>query len=421
MKRLFDRDTWREVFSTLRSNRRRTVVTAMGIFWGIFLLVVLLSVGYGFNNSIQRELTGLAHNTLFCLPQNTTLPYKGFAKGRYWDFSLEDIKILSQSYDEITHITPVNFNKGRGADLVYNSEKTRAQSIVGVHPDYFKIVTLRLLEGRLLNEIDEREERNYCLIGSEIKERLFPSESALGKQIEWDGGGYTVVGVVKEATENVNLFGSSNKMMLLPNQALRRKYGMGNKIDAIVYSVDSRIRDTKSVLERVNHTLLVRNDVHPEDKSAINSFDLSQFFQMMDMLLISIYLLVWFVGIGTIISGIVGISNIMLVTIRERTREIGVRRALGAKPQDIVLQILLESVTLTTLAGLAGFIPSVLLMIGINSVLEQSPSSFLYQPIIPFEIAVLAAFIVLVSGILGGLLPVMRAIKIKAIDALRDE
>ncbi|MBB6276375.1 ABC transporter permease [Porphyromonas circumdentaria] len=421
MKKLFDSDTWREVFTTLKSNRRRTVVTAMGLFWGIFLLVILLSVGYGFNNSMQRELRGIAHNTLTTIPTTTTQAYKGFAKGRVWSFTKADIETLRQRHSEITCITPVNFNSGREETLIHADRRVPVHNVLGVHTDYFKILSLRVLEGRLLNEIDEREERNHCLIGQEIREQLFGSEPAIGQQVEYKGSSYTVVGVVKQASENINMFGSTNRMMLLTNEAIRHKNGDGELIDALVFSVSPHIQDTQRVLDRVNHTLRMLHDVAPDDTGAMMSFDLSQFFQMMDMLLISIYFLVWFVGIGTIISGIVGVSNIMLVTIRERTREIGVRRALGARPRDIIWQILLESVTLSTLAGMAGFIPSILLMIGVNSLLESSPSSFIYHPIIPFEVALLAVFIVVVSGILGGLLPVTRAIKIKAIEALRDE
>ena len=421
MNRLFDRDTWQEVFTTLKSNRRRTIITAMGIFCGIFLLVILLSVGYGFNNAMQRQVQGLAHNTLTTIATPTTQAHKGFSKGRMWDFTMDDIEFLRQNHREIDHITPVNFNSGRGVTLTNADKRMTVYNVLGVCPDYFNILTLIVVEGRLLNEVDEREERNHCLIGEEIRERLFPSESAIGKQIEYKGGSYTVVGVVKQAAENLNLFGSTNRMMLLPHQVMRRKNGDGDRIDALVFSVFPHVQDTQGVLDRVNRTLRIRHDVAPDDDGAVMTFDLSQFFQMMDMVLLSIYFLVWFVGIGTIISGIVGVSNIMLVTIRERTREIGVRRALGARPRDIVWQILLEAVTLTTLAGLSGFVPAVLLMMGFNSLIESNPSAFIYQPLIPFEVGLLAAFIVLVSGILGGLLPVARAIKIKAIEALRDE
>lgn len=421
MNRLFDRDTWQEVFTTLKSNRRRTIITAMGIFWGIFLLVILLSVGYGFNNAMQRQVQGLAHNTLFTAPQYTTKPYKGFQKGRFWSLNLQDLEALRTQHSEISYLSPITFNSGRRATLTYADKQVNINNIIGVQPDYFNIITLIVVEGRLLNEIDEREERNCCLIGVEVKERLFGQEQALGKQIEWGGSSYTVVGVVRQMSNNVNLFGSTDRMMLLPSQAIRRKFARGEEIDAVVFSVAPHIQDTKGVLERVNRTLRIRHDVAPDDDGAVMTFDLSQFFQMMDMVLLSIYFLVWFVGIGTIISGIVGVSNIMLVTIRERTREIGVRRALGARPRDIVWQILLEAVTLTTLAGLSGFVPAVLLMMGFNSLIESNPSAFIYQPLIPFEVGLLAAFIVLVSGILGGLLPVARAIKIKAIEALRDE
>lgn len=420
MKRLFDRETWREVFATIRSNRRRTIVTAMGIFWGLFLLVILLSVGYGFNNAINRAIGAIAHNTLITIGTSTTMPYKGFSKGRVWYYDLDDEKTLRKNVPEIEYITCINFSYGN-EPISSEGKSVYSSNMVGVTPDYFQILLHKVIEGRLLNEIDEREARNNCLLGSELKEKLFGSESALGKQIVWAGSSYTVVGVIKQVSEEVKLFGSSSQMVLFPNQALRRKYAMGDKVDGFVFSVKDDILNTQAVLDRVNSLLRSRHDVAPDDEQAMFSIDLSQFSQMMDMILMAIYLLVWLVGIGTIISGIVGISNIMLVTVRERTREIGVRRAIGAKPKDIVIQILLESVTITTLAGLAGFIPGALIMIGVNSIVQQNPSSFIYQPIIPFEIALLAALIVLLSGLLGGLLPTTRAIKIKAIDALRDE
>lgn len=419
---ILDSDTWQEVFTTLASNRRRTIVTALGIFWGVFLLVVLLSIGYGFQNAINRQLGAIADNLCFLAPSRTELPYRGFDKGRYWQLTQSDIAMLKDQYPQIEYMSEMI--QMSGYPLSSGQHVVDRARIIGLGPDYFRMQGIIFLEGRPLNKMDTEQMRHSCVLGATLKQQLFGSEPALGRTVQFAGVSYRIVGVAKQLSDNFNLFGNIGQMVMVPCEILAQQTGNPGKLDGVVICFHKETRNYPVLLEEISRKLRERNLVDPEDKQAIFSVDINSFLSTLDMTLLAVFVLVWAVGIGTLISGMVGVSNIMLVTVRERTREIGVRRAVGAQAVHIRLQLMLEALTITLSAGMAALLLASGVMIGVDSAINQigdDIQNVIYRPLIPLEIAFATTLLIALIGVVAGLLPTQKALTIKAIDALRDE
>ncbi len=423
---LLDRDTWQEIAHTLGSNRKRTITTAFGIFWGIFVLVILLSVGAGVENALKKELRGVSTNMGFISASPTTRPYKGFKEGRMWSMNMEDIARIRQSNPSIEHLSPINqlssYYSG-GEPLVYGTKKTNG-NIIGITPEYNKVIKYNVEAGRLLTEADGKYRRSVCVIGKKIAIELIGNEQeALGKVIRVAGSFCTVVGVVSDISQNVNITGRASQSVFLPYEVVDAREPKAGQVYYFFFTVQAN-QTVAPVIRNIKSYLSNRYDLHPQDEGAIQSLDVSSIFQFFEMLLLSVYILIWVVGAGTLVSGVVGISNIMLVTVRERTREIGIRRALGGKPIDIIQQVLLESVSITLIAGLLGIMLGSWIMAAVDLATSSSEgelSTMLYHPVISFGTALMTLLVVIVGGLLGGGLPATRAIKIKAIEAIREE
>lgn len=417
--RLFDIDTWGEAFHSVRTNRKRTLATAFGVFYGILMLIILLSVGQGFSNAIKKNLGGLAENSSFLATSGTTKPYKGFQKGRRWTLKPAELDQLRKRFPEITAIAPMA--QGDWRSSVRYGTKIKNAPLYAAPPTYNKIVYCKLLAGRLLNEQDELDRNRYCTVGKAICEQLFGShQEAIGKTLRVGNTYYTVVGVTQSISEAININGREDDKVRIPYALLTSDNG-GEEIDAFSYTLATNISDTKAVNNRIKSYLRATHDVHPADDGAIISFDVSEMFQFINKILFGVNIFIWFVGIGTVLSGIIGISNIMLVSIKERTREIGVRRALGAKPRDVIMLVMIESLMISLVSGLLGLIAGVGLMSIVDKTIPPDAAMFYQDAVVSFWGGIGALALVVASGFLGGLLPANRALNIKAIEAIREE
>ena len=420
---MFDFDGIHEIWQTIARNKTRSLLTAFGVFWGIFLLVVLSSTGNGFENGLMKQVEGVTPNTVFFFTSTTSEPYKGYQKGRSWSMQLSDLEALKEAFPCIKAISPeASVYSSEDKNVVYSS-RSGSFTVKGVTPEYNEIEKSKIIKGRFINATDIAANRKVCLLGKKVYTTMFEKgENPIGKMVKVNGIYFQVVGVARSYTENVQINGSVDESVILPFTTMQQVFALGDKIHffAFVADDDTPISDIE---EDVKQFIKQRHDIAPTDNEAIESFNLSDIFKAFKGLFFGIHLLIWIVGLGTLMSGIIGVSNIMLVTVKERTREIGVRRAIGAKPKNIITQVLSESLLLTTLAGLVGLCLGVGIMAIVGSITSNMPSENLMfmDPNMSFKAAVLATIIVILSGLLAGVLPALRAIQIKAIDAIREE
>lgn len=425
--KLFDRDSWYEVGKTLGRNKRRTFVTAFGVFWGIFMLIILLGISQGFSNGIYQLTQSIASNMIFVTNGTTSKPYAGLRAGRDWSIKHADMALIADRVPEVSQVVGA-IQLWRSEDNVSFEGKRTSSNFVGITRGYLSVNKVKLLHGRLLTDIDHREARKYCLMGIDIANDLFRNpQDAVGKIIHAEKQYYTVVGVITQMGA-VNIGVTPSYAIYLPYEVLNVAANYQNKIDflSILPYADALEQE---VLKGVKEVLRGQYQIAPDDESAISHFSASEIFNIFRGVNLGISVLVWIVGLGTLFSGIVGISNILLVTVRERTQEIGVRRALGAQPRDIVAQLMMESLTLTSLAGLSGLVLGVGLMEAIAGLVASSQATSsgggdsipFHDPTVSLGVALLAMAIILLSGVVAGLLPALKALSVQAIDAIREE
>jgi len=423
---MFDIDRWVEIWATITRNKTRSLLTCLGVFWGILMLVLLLGGGAGFKNGIMGNFEGFATNSVFIWSDRTSEPYKGFNKGRYWAMRNRDLNNIQDVVQGIEAISPMLGGARAEKNVVYG-QTTGTFRVKGVTPDYFRIESMNLPYGRLLNEIDIREKRRVCVIGSKIHETIFKNEDPCGKYIRVNGLYYQVVGVGKPKSNSININGRSEESVFIPFSTLQQSFNQGDVIHLLAvsirpgYPVDRVVDDIVTVLKQ-------QNEISPTDPQAVGLVNLAAQFATFSMLFSGIDLLVWIVGMGTLLAGVIGISNIMMVTVKERTKEIGVRRALGAKPFNIISQVMSESLLLTSLAGLLGLSLGVFILDGVNRLLSvsvdnsaDSSTTFFSNPEVSIQVAIAASIVIFVCGFLAGLIPAWRATQIQAIDAIREE
>ena len=421
---MFDVDNITEIWQTIARNKTRSLLTAFGVFWGIFILVILLACGNGFDNGIRSQVEGFATNSTFIIPTNTTEAYKGYQKGRSWELNMSDMEAIKRKVKGVDMISPISSNYSyNGENNVFYGIKGGNFGMKGVLPNYNDIDRGKILYGRFINETDINESRKVCVLGKKVYEDIIGADkNPLGLMIKANGIYYQVIGVIESYNANVSVGGSMNETVILPLTTMQIAYHTGDKFDFFVFTT-ARGYKTKELQEEVKTLLRERHDIAPTDEGAFMCFDFEQLFKVFEYLFLGIKILIWIVGIGTLLSGVVGVSNIMLVTIKERTREIGVRRALGAKPGIIIRQVMSESLLLTVLAGIVGLVIGVAIMAVVAGFVgtKPSPDVMFLDPQIGFGAAIAATVIIVLSGLLAGVLPAMRAIQIKAIDAIREE
>lgn len=419
---ILDSDLWHEVFVALGRNKKRTISTAMGIFWGMCLLVILLSLTYGFQHGVMNNLSMVPKDgfMLFVSCDRTTKPYAGLEKNRYWNITLEDLEALQQHFSSIDKVIPSFY---RGARKVHNSKYSLPNGalINGVTPDYFKGINAILVSGRDMTENDLRSMNKVCWLGYDVVETLFPDSNPIGQSIEIDGLYFQVVGTIRPYSDNFVIGPDVRSSILCPLPLINTLYGAENKIDYCLLQCRNSTDNTKAFIQKLKLFLYQRHQIDPTDEGALHTTDISELSKIFGIIGLSILILCWIVGIGTLIAAIVGVGNIMLVSVNERRREIGIRRAVGATKKDIAVQIILESLTITTLAGIVGISLGCLIMGVVCYLTDQQPGLIISTPMIPFSIALLCLLVVVISGFLASSLPIYKALNIKVVHALQEE
>ncbi len=421
---MFDLDRWQEILSAIKQNKLRTFLTAFGVFWGIFMLVIMLGSGTGLKNGVTRGFGDFATNSVFMWTNTTTEPYKGLPRNRRWNFRNADIQALKNNIREIEYLAPrIQAWGGEGSNNVVRNLRTGAFYIYGDYPEWNLIDPVDMISGRFLNQTDIFRRRKVAVIGTRVAEMLFePGEEPVGQYIKIQNVFFHVIGVFKPRSTDVNFGGEKTQSIHIPFTTLQQVYNYGDIVGWFALTAQPDV-PVSTLEEKAIGLLKRRHDVAPSDKQAIGFFNMEEEYNKMNGLFGGINTLIWIVGIGTLFAGVIGISNIMLVIVKERTKEIGIQRAIGASPFNIVSQVITESVFLTTLAGYIGLVIGVGLVEVINYILLQSgeQNNMFHNPQVDFNVAINALLILIFSGALAGFIPARKAISIKPIDALRYE
>ena len=408
----FDIDTFTEITDSLTRNKSRSFLTGFGIFWGIFMLLFLMGGGQGVKDMLYSNFEGFATNTTIIVSDRTSEPYAGFQRGRYWNLSYTDVDRIKTMVPGLETVTPQVSNWGQNAIFEENSFEANVR---GIYADYAMIETPKIKYGRFLNDADVLQERKVCVIGKRVYEALFPEGGdPCGQRIKVGPVYYQIVGVDFNAG-NISINGSADMAVTVPLPVVQKVYGRGDVVDLICMTGKSGVSMT--AVEPILREVMAReHKFNPDDRQAMFVLNTEEMFSLIDNLFIGINFLILLIGLGTILAGAIGVSNIMMVTVKERTTEIGIRRAIGATPRDILGQIIMESISLTLLAGSLGIVFSVF-MLNILEALNGGDTSFQ----VSFWTAVAAMAFLAVLGVLAGLAPASRAMNIKPVDAMRDE
>ena len=416
---MFALDRWYEIWITITHNKSRSLLTAFGVFWGMFMLVVMVGAGNGLSKGINSQLEGFASNSAFFQASNTAIPYKGFQKGRSWNMLNSDMPIIEDRVSELEYLSPILFSGGGSNENVVRNEKAGSYLVKGTYPVYDKIERSIMEYGRYINDIDIAEKRKVCILGTRIYEVLFKKgENPLGEQVRVNGIYFTIVGVSRK-TSNASIGGNPEETVVLPFTSMQQAFNQGNIIHFLAATAKPGVK-VRVVQNKIVETLKEIHQISPDDKEAVFNMNIEEQFNMFNNLGIGIALLIWIVGLGTLLAGAVGVSNIMLVTVRERSKEIGIRRALGATPTNIIGQILSESIVLTVLAGIGGIVVGVGVLTATGIVLSQG-DQFFKDPQISFYVGMLALAVLVVIGTFAGFIPAQRAMMIKPIEAISEE
>ena len=415
-----DIDSYREILDTLTRNKSRSFLTGFGVFWGVFMLIALIGGGQGLKEMLNKNFDGFAQNTVMIWAQQTTKAYKGFRKGRWWAMDYKDIERLHQRVPELDVVAPILFAPWGKSNTAYYGEQSTTPRVQGVTPEYAEVISPKMYYGRFINEMDMRENRKVCVLGKKIYKDLFKEGGdPCGKKIRVDSTYYEVIGVDYNTNGGINFNGRAEEKITMPLTLMQVTYNRGDQVDLIAATgregvVMSRITD------RIRETIARAHYLDPTDEQGAMVFNTEILFQLLDNLFKGVNFLIWLVGLGTLLAGAIGVSNIMMVTVRERTTEIGIRRAIGATPKMILSQIISESIVLTLVAGMSGILFGVMIlqMLEMGNT-EDGIVTAHFQ--VGFWTAIFAALVVSAMGVLAGLAPAARAMTIKPVDAMRDE
>ena len=412
---MFDLDRWEEIWQTISRNRKRSIMTAFGVFWGIFMLTIMLGAGLGLKNALFSQLGDMSVNSCFFWGGRTSIPYKGLPSGRYWQFENEDLAAIKKQVPNVRSVGSVIW----GSEYKFSrNDKKGDYSLVGYNPDFQQISPQPIRFGRFFNEIDMEQQRKVCILTEQVWLDLFPGgEDPVGSTIRMNNIYLTVIGMIKVPDRGFRFHG--DKSVLMPVSTMQQMYNMGHKLHSVAVAANDDA-DIKEVETNIKQLVFARHTISPDDTKAVYSQNLGEQVNKFNSLFGGIGTLTWIVGIGTLLAGLVGVSNIMLVIVRERTQEIGVRRALGARPRIIISQIMSESFVLTFVAGIFGLALAVALLSGAESVLTASAGRPI-RPQISFGTGMLSMTVLILGSLLAGILPASRALRIKPVDAIREE
>jgi putative ABC transport system permease protein len=414
MRFLFDKDTWQEIYGSIRKNKLRTGITIIGVMWGIFLLVVLLGAARGVENNFNRIFGSFATNSMFVWAQSTSKPFKGFQEGKRLTLKMSDVNNIRSEIEGLEFVVPRHQTQG----LAVNNFKSGNFGVYGDYPTLDKVQKMNLVYGRFLNDNDILEKKKVCVFEEEIYKQLFDKdEYPIGKYIKINNINYRVVGMYKEGQIRT---GGPQGNIHIPFTTFQQVYNRGDSIGWMMITAQP---EYDIVQMESDIKLLLRNlhKVHPTDNRAFGSFNLGKEIAKVTGFLKGMQFLTWFVGIATLIAGVFAIGNILLITVKERTKEIGIRRAIGAKPWEIKRQIILESVFLTSIAGAMGIIFGGLILMLIDATMGKGEEATLTNPTVDIPVVIIAALTLVVLGTLIGLIPAQTAVSIRPIEALREE
>ena len=406
-----------EVLDTLTRNKSRSLLTGFGVFWGVFMLVALIGGGNGLKEMLEQNFAGFATNSAMVWAQPTSKAYKGFRKGRNWNMDYKDVERISHAVPELDVVTPLLFSNGGTA---YYADRKATVGINGAMPNYRRVNEPKLYYGRYIDEADIRDHRKVCVIQKKTYKDLFPGGGdPCGKRIRINDIYYQIVGVDYNMSQAINFGGEAGTNVILPLTFMQQAYNRGNAVDMIAVTGRKGVV-ISSITPRIRETIAHAHTIDPTDEQGVMVFNTEVLFQLLDSLFRGVNFLIWLVGLGTLFAGAIGVSNIMMVTVRERTTEIGIRRAIGATPRMILGQIIAESIVLTLVAGMSGILFGVLIL----QMLEMGNTEdgiLLAHFQVGFWTAIVAALMVSVVGVLAGLAPAGRAMAVKPVDAMRDE
>ncbi len=419
---MFNRDRWKEILEVLTSNVWRTLLTAFGVCWGIYILIILLAAGKGLENGIKKDFGDIATNTMFMWTRSTTKAHMGLPKGRSFEFKLEDVQTIRDNVPNLRFVSPRNRLGGfRNSSNVVRGIKTGAYNVYGDYPEIINQDPMTVTSGRFLNHNDINEKRKIAIIGLGVKSDLYDKdEEVLGTYIKIQGVNFMVVGTYKKNSSDGD-GEEAQKEIFVPFTAFSQAFNTGNDVSWM--AITAKDGSSISVLkEGIIKTMKQKHKVHPEDQRAIGHFDLYEQYNRVESLFGALKGVAYIVGIMVLLSGIIGVSNIMLIVVKERTKEIGIRRALGEQPWSIKKQILMESIFLTIISGMIGIVFGALFIYGVNALLEAvGPVDMFLNPSVSVGVVAGALTILMFSGLLAGFIPAQSAIKVKPIDALRTE
>ena len=421
---MFDRDKWIEILEALTANTFRTILTAFGVFWGIFILVILLAAGNGLENGVKKGFDGIATNTMFMWSQTASKPYKGLPANRKFNFKNADVAALKENFPDLLYVSPRNQLGGfEGANNVVRGTKTAAYTIYGDYPELINQEPMDIPKGRFLNQQDITLKRKVAVIGQGvIKELYTPVEEVIGTYIKINGVNFMIVGVYKSKSNNRGGGEEEQKKIFIPFTTFQQAFNFGDTVGwmALTANDGASITDLKP---KILEFMKGRHSINPADDRAIGNFDLYAEFSKVQSLFAILRFIAYFVGTLVLLSGVIGISNIMLIVVKERTKEIGIRRALGATPGAIRTQILTEAIFLTIMAGMFGIALATGVLWVLNFVLDsmQSDDMMFANPSVDLAVVFFALLILIGSGLLAGFIPAQTAIRVKPVDALRTE
>jgi putative ABC transport system permease protein len=421
---MFKKDNWDEILQALTANVFRTILTAFGVFWGIFILVILLAAGKGLENGVKKGFDGIATNTMFMWSQTTTKAYKGLPKVRRYDFRNSDVAALKAALPDLLYVSPRNqLGDFNGTNNVVRGTKTSAFTVYGDYPELIKQQPMDILKGRFINQQDILERRKIAVIGKGVISELYgKEEEAIGTYIKVNGINFMVVGVYHSKQQGGNAE-QEQKNIFVPFTTFQQAFNYGDKVGwmALTAKDETSITDLKpKILELIK----ALHSINPKDDRAVGNFDLYEQYNKVQSLFNILKIIAYFVGTLVLISGVIGISNIMLIVVKERTKEIGIRRALGATPGAIRGQILSESIFLTIISGMFGIAVATGIIALLNMALDSMPpgsNTMFANPSVDLRVVFVALLILVGSGLLAGFIPAQTAINVKPVDALRTE
>ena len=416
---MFDLDAWQEIWSTLRKNKLRAVLTACGVFWGMFMMMVLLGLGTGLERGVVRSLGGMALNSVYVWSQRTSLPYRGLQPGRYVKFDNQDVTTL-QHVPGVKYVAPrLQLGGWRDGLNITRGSKTGNFNVVGDVPDFPRVEPLQFTRGRFFNERDMSELRKVAVIGTQVTSELFAGADPIGEYIQVKGVNFQVVGELsslKTGDEGEKL----NATVFIPFATFQTAFNQRDRVGWFTIGTDPAYPATW-VEDSIKQALAEKHRIHPSDNQAFGSFNAADKFEKIQGLFRGIRWFVWFVGALTLAAGMLGVSNILLITVKERTKEIGIRKALGATPSSIVRMVVKESVVLTLLAGYLGLVAAVATLEGFARFLQQLPTAPVSRPEVDFKAALAAQCLLVAVGLIAAIMPARHAARVHPVEALRAE